>query len=245
MNVLLVDDEAPARRLLCEYLAAYRQLTIVGEATNGIEAARLIGELRPDLVFLDVKMPGLSGLEVVRHLAEVPQVIFATAYDDYAIEAFELSAVDYLLKPFTRERFARAVEKVLTRPDDHLAKLQTLTERLLGQAPAASPLRKVLVTAGRRIVTIDPVDIVRLEADGDYARIVTADAAHLSSSTLAELLARLDPERFFRVHRGSAVNIEHLAEVRRDGSTYYLEMDTGDVVRVSRGYAETVRAWLV
>lgn len=182
MTVLLVDDEAPARQLLREYLAAYPQLAIVGEATNGIEAARLIGELRPDLVFLDVKMPGLTGLEIVRHLAELPQVIFATAYDEYAIEAFELSAVDYLLKPFTRERLARAVDNVLARPDDHLAQLRTLTDRLLGQAPAASPLRKVLVTAGRRIVTIDPSNILRLEADGDYARIVTPEDTRLRAA---------------------------------------------------------------
>ena len=245
MTTLLVDDEAPARQLLREYLGAYPRIAIVGEAANGIEAARLIGELRPELVFLDVQMPGLTGLDVVRHLAELPQVIFATAYDQYAIEAFELSAVDYLLKPFTRERLARALDRVLARPHDHLAQLRTLADQLLGQAPKTSRLRKVLVSTGRRIVTIDPADIVRLEADGDYARIVTASATHLSSSSLTELVARLDPERFFRVHRGSAVNVEHLAEVRRDGSTFYLEMDNGDSVRVSRGYGEVVRAWLV
>ena len=245
MTVLLVDDEAPARQLLREYLGAYPAFEIVGEASNGIEAARLIGELRPGLVFLDVQMPGLTGLDVVRHLTELPQVIFATAYDQYAIEAFELSAVDYLLKPFTRERLARAVEKVMARPDDHLAQLRALAEQLLGQSQQASRLRKVLVSAGRRIVTVDPGDIVRLEADGDYARIVTVEASHLSSSSLTELVARLDPERFFRVHRGSAVNVEHLRAVKRDGSTFYLEMDNGDVVRVSRGYGAVVKDWLV
>ena len=251
MTVLLVDDEAPARQLLREYLDAYPDVCVVGEAVNGIEAARLIGELRPDLVFMDVQMPGLTGLEVVRHLAELPQIIFATAYDTYALEAFELSAVDYLLKPFTRERFSRAIEKVLERPSDALAGLQSLAERLLatetpdkaGAVPTR--LRKILVPAGRRIVTLDPAAVVRLAADGDYARIVLAEVDYLSGSSLTELHARLDPACFYRVHRSSVVNVEHLAEVRRDGSTYYLHMDNGDVVRVSRGYGEVVRAWLV
>ena len=245
MTVLLVDDEAPARQLLREYLGAYSELAIVGEAVNGIEAARLIGELRPDLVFLDVQMPGLSGLDVVRHLAELPHVIFATAFDQYAIEAFDLSAVDYLLKPFTRERLDRAVEKVMARPDDSLAGLQALAERLIDNVPRADRLRKILVSTGRRIVTIDPAEVIRLEADGDYARIVTAAGSHLSSSSLTDLLARLDPAAFFRVHRSGAVNLDRLGEVRRDGGTYYLEMDNGDVVRVSRGYAGVVKDWLV
>ena len=251
MKVLLVDDEAPARRLLREYLGAYPALGIVGEAVNGIEAARLIGELRPDLVFMDVQMPGLTGLEVVRHLAELPQIIFATAYDEYALEAFEVSAVDYLLKPFTRERFARAIEKVLDRPTDALAGLQSLAERLIAAEAAAgagttpAPLRKILVSAGRRILTLDPAAVVRLEADGDYARIVLAGGSHLSGSSLADLHARLDPTCFYRVHRSSVVNVEYLAEVRRDGSTYYLHMDNGDVVRVSRGYGAVVKDWLV
>ena len=245
MRVLLIDDEAPARRLLREYLGAYPQLQIVAEATNGIEAIRLIGEHAPDLLFLDVQMPGLTGLEVLQNLPQLPKVIFATAYDAYALQAFELSAVDYLLKPFTRERFARAITKVLQTPTANLDGVQALTERLLSADRGRRYAPKILVSTGSKIAALDPADVIRLEAEGDYAEIVTAEKSYLSGSCLGDLVERLDPSVFVRVHRSHIINVGHLAEVAKDGTTYYLIMSNGDKVRVSRGYADVVKAWVV
>lgn len=246
MKVLLVDDEAPARQLLREYLADYPQLRVVGEAANGVEAVRLIGAEAPDLVFLDVQMPGLTGLEVVQQLASLPQVIFATAYDAYALEAFERNAVDYLLKPFTRQRFAMAVQRVLAGRQDNLDRLRQLTEGLLeAREPTRRYPAKLLVPAGRRIAALDPADVVRVEAEGDYARLHTADGSYLAGQGLSALAERLDPADFYRVHRSSIVNLRHVAELRREGSTYYVVTSTGEQVRVSRGYADVVRGWLV
>ncbi len=245
MKVLLIDDEAPARRLLREYLGAYPQLEVVAEATNGIEAVRLIGQHSPDLLFLDVHMPGLTGLEVIQNLPQLPKVIFATAYDSYALQAFELSAVDYLLKPFTRERFAKAVRKVLDTPVDNLKGVQALTERLLATDRSKQYAPKILVSAGSRIAALDPTDIVRLEADGDYAKIVTAEKTYLSGGCLGDLVDRLDPSVFVRVHRSHVINLGQLAGVSRDGTTFHLSMSNDDRVRVSRGYMELVKSWLV
>ncbi len=245
MKVLLIDDEAPARRLLREYLGAYPQLEIVAEATNGIEAIRLIGEHAPDLLFLDVQMPGLTGLEVLQNLPQLPKVIFATAYDAYALQAFELSAVDYLLKPFTRERLAKAVTKVLQTPAANLDGVQALTERLLSADRGRQYAPKILVSSGSKIAALDPADVIRLEAEGDYAKIVTAEKSYLSSSCLGDLAERLDPGVFVRVHRSHVINLGQLAEVSKDGTTFYLAMANGDRVRVSRGYADVVKSWVV
>ncbi len=245
LKTLLIDDEAPARKLLREYLAAYPQIDIVAEATNGIEAIRLIGHHSPDLIFLDVQMPGLTGLEVLQNLPQLPKVIFATAYDDYALQAFELSAVDYLLKPFTRERLAKAVARVLETPTANLDGVRALTERLLAADRTMRYPPKILVAAGSKIAALDPAAVVRLEADGDYARIVTAEKTYHSSSCLGDLVERLDPKVFVRVHRSHVINLGQLSEVSREGTTFYLTMGNGDRVRVSRGYGELVRGWMV
>ena len=245
LKVLIADDEAPARKLLAEYLSAHPSLIVVGEANNGVDAVRLCETLSPDLMLLDVQMPGLTGLQVLEHLRELPQVIFSTAYDTYALQAFERNAVDYLLKPYTKTRFDRAIGKVLAGRDDNLAKVQALTEQLLAASAPRQYPPKLLVTAGQRIAAIDPDDIIRLEADGDYAQLVTAERSYVTSQGLSALLERLDPQHFFRVHRSSAVNLRHVVEVRRDGSTYYIVCADGASVRVSRGYAEVVRGWVV
>jgi len=245
IKVLVVDDEEPARRLLLEYLSAYPNLIVVGEANNGVDAVKLCQKLSPDLLLLDVQMPGLTGLEVLEHLDELPQVIFSTAYDTYALAAFEQSAVDYLLKPYTQARFAKAINKALAGRQQNLAKVQALTEQLLASAGPKQYPPKILVATGSRIAVIDPQDIIRLEADGDYAHICTQEQRFLSGQGLNSLLGRLDPSLFYRVHRSSAVNLQHVVEVRRDGSTYYISCSDGERVRVSRGHSDIVKGWMV
>ena len=228
LRVVLVDDEAPARSLLREYLAAHPGVEVVGECANGFEAVKTIGELSPDLVFLDVQMPKLDGFEVLELLDPAPAVIFCTAYDEYALQAFEVHAVDYLLKPFGRERLADA----LARARERLALAATRRESSPAEgdgAPEAAPAaRAALARAARgpgrhaeRIVVRDgaqvhvlPAERVDyLEAQDDYVAVHAAGATHLKHQTLSELADSLDPARFVRVHRSFVVNVERIARI--------------------------------
>lgn len=244
-KILLIDDEAPARQLLREYLADYPALVIVGEANNGVDALRLIDEFRPDLIFLDVQMPGMSGLELIQELEELPQIIFSTAYDQYALKAFELNAVDYLLKPFTRKRFAKAIERVMTEGSDNLHKVQALTENLMVQHNTSIYPEKVILSKGTRLVAIPTRDIIRIQADKDYSEVVTARDTYLSSHGIGQLEERLDPAFLVRVHRSTIVNMDEVEEIFRYGNGYDLRMSNQDVVRVSRSYAEVIKKWII
>jgi two-component system LytT family response regulator len=222
LRILLVDDEAPARALLREYLGAEAGAEVVGESANGFEAVKAIAELSPDLVFLDVQMPKLDGFEVLELLEPRPAVIFCTAYDEYALQAFEVHAVDYLLKPFGRERLAAA----LARARERLA-----LGAARGGSPAASastPSGAALAAAARgpgqyaeRIVVRDgaqvhviPVERVDyVEAQDDYVAIHESGKTHLKHQTLAELAEALDPDRFVRIHRSYVANVERIARI--------------------------------
>jgi len=224
LRVLLVDDEAPARSLLREYLGAHADVEVVGECANGFEAVKAIAEQRPDLVFLDVQMPKLDGFEVLELVAGepgAPAVIFCTAYDEYALRAFEVHAVDYLLKPFGRERLAEA----LGRARDRLA---LAAARAQDAPPAASPSGSALAASARgqgrfaeRIVVRDgaqvhvvPTEHVDyIEAQDDYVAVFAGGRSHLKHQTLAELAEALDPARFVRIHRSYLVNVDRIARV--------------------------------
>jgi len=216
LRVLLVDDEAPARSLLREYLGAHDGVQVIGECANGFEAVKAITEQRPDLVFLDVQMPKLDGFEVLELVAPepgAPAVIFCTAYDEYALRAFEVHAVDYLLKPFGPERFGKA----LAAARGHGA-----------PSPSASPAGAALAATARgqgrfaeRVVVRDgaqvhviPAELVDyVEAQDDYVALHAAGRSHLKHQTLAELAEVLDPERFVRIHRSYLVNVDRIARV--------------------------------
>jgi len=230
LRVVLVDDEAPARSLLREYLGAHAGVEVVGECANGFEAVKAIGELSPDLVFLDVQMPKLDGFEVLELLDPAPAVIFCTAYDEYALQAFEVHAVDYLLKPFGRERLAEA----LARARERLALAATRRESPAAEREGAAepgsapPARAALARAARgpgrhaeRIVVRDgaqvhvlPAERVDyLEAQDDYVAVHVGRDTHLKHQTLSELADSLDPARFVRVHRSFVVNVERIARI--------------------------------
>ncbi len=169
-KVVLVDDEMPARTLLKEYLQAFPKLKVVAECKNGIEAIGIINVLQPDLVFLDIQMPGKTGFEVLQEIEHLPQIIFATAYDQYALQAFNANALDYLLKPFTRERFEQAIKKALQQEPSVMHNLMALTESLQRKAYP----ERILVALGAKWVTLPVADIYWLEAEGDYTHIHTA-----------------------------------------------------------------------
>jgi two-component system LytT family response regulator len=238
LQVVLVDDEPPARSLLREYLSAHADVEIVAECANGFEAVKAIGEKAPDVVFLDVQMPKLDGFEVLELLDPGPLVVFVTAFDEHALRAFEVNAVDYLLKPVSRERLDAALDKVrgrgtrdADRPDP---------ERLAAEArPSGVARSRILVKEGMQVHVIPVERVETLEAQDDYVAIRTAGKTYLKTQPLATLAATLDEERFVRVHRSWVVNVECIARLESAGrDTKIAILKDGRQVPVSRsGYA--------
>ncbi|MEM1319572.1 MAG: LytTR family DNA-binding domain-containing protein [Bacteroidota bacterium] len=242
-KVALIDDEAPARSLLREYLSEYPELVIIGEANNGVDAIQLIKKFQPELVFLDIQMPGMNGFEVLQQLEEVPQIIFSTAYDQYALRAFEVNAVDYLLKPYTKERFSRSVQRVMQHQEENLLKLKSLAETLQQEvlnSPNNYP-SKILISSKNRLLAIDTNDIVWIEAEKDYSQLHTNTQRYLSSYGIGQIAEKLDPDVFIRVHRSSIINLNYIDEIFKYPSSYDVKMKNGDVVRVSRSYLDNIR----
>lgn len=224
IRVLIADDELPARRGLRRLLEAHPDLDVVGEARSGREAVAAILTLEPSLVVLDVQMPEGSGVDVVREVMatagrdRLPEVIFATAYDSYALQAFEVHAVDYLLKPYEPARLASALDRVrrhLHGAREPLAEagLHSLLVQLEGQARQTGYLTRLAIRVGSRIRFVDVGDIDYFEADGNYVRIHVGARSELARETLAALAAQLDPQRFVRVHRSVIVNLRRIVEV--------------------------------
>ena len=236
-KVVLVDDESAGRKLINEYLKDYPELIVLGEANNGVDAVKMINEFKPDLVFLDIQMPGMTGFDVLTHLEELPQIIFSTAYDQYALKAFEVHAVDYLLKPYTKERFKVAVERLRANAAEN--KARPLAESLLMDMPK-SPER-ILVQWQNKLVTISLDNVIRIEAFGDYSKLVTKDNTYVSNYGISTLEEKLNSSVFIRVHRSSIINLNAVKELHKYSKSYDVTMKNGDVVRVSRGYMENIK----
>ena len=248
IRALVVDDEKLARDRLIGFLGKVPGVEVVGQATNGVEAVESIAREKPDLVFLDVQMPGMDGFEVLKAIASpAPHIVFATAFDDYAIRAFEVEAVDYLLKPFARGRVEEAVGRVrarLERGNDGLD-VEAVLKRL--EEGRKEYLRQIPVHAGKRIllVSIDEVHWFGVEYRLVYAH--TVERAFMTNFTLRELEDRLDPELFFRAHKASLVNMRQVKEiVPWFGGRYKLVMrdQAASEVALSRAQARELRARL-
>lgn len=247
VRTLIVDDEPPARKRLRDLLAKERALEIVGEAGSGPEAVRMIRAERPDLVFLDIQMPGTDGFGVIREIAgdDPPLVVFVTAHDEHAIKAFEVQAVDYVLKPVLeprlKEAVRRAVERLRSGTRDTSGDLARLLERL-SQSPAPQPGRLPIKRDGS-VTFVRTDDIDWLEADGDYVRIHAGKATHMVRDTIAEVTAKLPAERFVRVHRSIVVNTERIREVQPwFKGDYVLILNDGTKLRSGRTYRAVVHA---
>ncbi|TBN04811.1 response regulator [Hyunsoonleella flava] len=235
-KVIIVDDEASGRQLIKEYLEDYEELILLGEANNGVDAVKLINEFKPDLVFLDVQMPGMTGFDVLTHLEELPQIIFSTAYDQYALKAFEVHAIDYLLKPYTKARFKVAIEKLRNNSNN---KARPLAESLLMETSKYP--KRILVQSQNKLVTINLEDVVRIEAYGDYSKIIVNDSVFLSNYGISTLEEKLNSDVFIRVHRSSIINLNKVKELNKYTKSYDVTMLNGDVVRVSRGYMSNIK----
>lgn len=234
-SVLIIDDEAAARLLIRQYLEGNEHFEIIGEYDNGLEAVVAINALEPDLVFLDVKMPGLSGLQVVQEIVHVPQIIFTTAYDQYALKAFDANATDYLLKPYTRERFEKGLTKILHHARPNLEEARRVAEQLTGRA-APENVSTILVESGSKLISLELKDVICMEADKDYTWMHTAAKSYMSNYGISQLEQRLSPSQFLRVHRSFIVNIGHIKEVHKEGASAQLVTSNGKVINVSRTY---------
>jgi two-component system, LytTR family, response regulator len=243
MTALIIDDEADARLMLKQYLSDFPQIQLLAECTDGLGAVAAIDQHEPDLIFLDIQMPGLSGFQVLQRVVHVPQVIFCTAFDRFALKAFDHNAIDYLLKPYTRTRFAQAVNKVLTNgPASNLAQVRQLSEHL---APESPQLTRLLVEQGHKMIALAVEKIVWIEADGDYTRLHTAERFYLSSSSMTDLEQKLPTRQFLRIHRSAIVNTDHLRNVERDSSGLHVCLSNGLRHKVSRSYQDTLKGWMV
>ena len=217
LRVVVVDDEPLARAVVREYLTKYSEVELVAECGNGFDAVKAVTELSPDLLFLDVQMPKLDGFEVLELLGRDVPVVFITAYDQYALRAFEVHAVDYLLKPFSEERFAEALERTRER----LRAMRTADEpqaldvdALVAQArPRQGPLERVLIRDGAQVNVIPVNRLDFVEAQDDYVSFKADGKQYLKDQTLANVEASLDPACFVRIHRSYILNIERIARV--------------------------------
>lgn len=248
MRALIVDDEPPARTLIREYLDEGARIELIGECGNGREAIETINDEVPDLVFLDVQMPGLGGFKVLERIDVLPHIIFSTAYDEYAIEAFDAGAVDYLLKPYSKARFRKAVDRALERVDQDDNEYGDRLAALLQNAKGGTEEfpQQLYVRHGDKIIPVDPTDIRWIEAAGDYSELHTAEETYLSSMGIGDLEERLDSAQFMRVHRSHILSFPAIDHLYSDGSGgYEAVLDDGTKVRVSRSYASAIRDRLV
>jgi two-component system LytT family response regulator/two-component system response regulator LytT len=248
INTLIVDDERPARDELAYLLKSFPEINLVGQGKNGEEAVALIKEHTPDLVFLDVQMPGLNGFGVIKKLMDrklkVPHIVFATAYDNYAVQAFEVNAVDYVLKPFDKGRIAKAIQrakKMLEAKSSPAERLETLVSQL-GMAKPAQRV-KLLVKTQQRLMLVDADDVVLASIEDGLITVVAKDMEGSSNyRTLEELQASLDSDIFWRAHRSYLVNINHIKEVVPwFKSSYMLKMDDKRQSEVPVSRAQTKR----
>jgi len=244
IRALIADDEPLARRGIRQLLERHDDIEIVGEARNGRETVLALRELKPDLVFLDIQMPLLDGFGVLRIIGvkQIPSVIFVTAHDEFAVRAFDAHALDYLVKPLKKARFARALERV--REQHRSAAVSDLTRKLsalLQEREKERHDRKVIVptSTGDLIINSDEIDWI--EADGYYAAIHARNGRHLVRESLTSLTERLDPAGFVRVHRAAVVNLDRVTEVRHEGSETLLVLRGGVRIPVSRRRRQVTR----
>jgi two-component system LytT family response regulator len=211
LRIVIVDDEPLARAVLREYAEADAGLEIVADCANGFEAVKAVTDLKPDLVLLDVQMPKLDGFEVLELLGREQPVIFVTAYDQYALRAFEVHAVDYLLKPFSAERFQEAMERARERVR---AKAVVPLDEIVREAkPRTGPAERILIRDGANVHVLPASAIDYVEAQDDYVAFKSAGKQYLKDQTLAAVEAMLDPARFVRIHRSFILNIDRIAKV--------------------------------
>lgn len=238
IKTLIVDDEKVARNLIRNFISDYDDFEILDECGNGEDAVKLILENKPDLVFLDIQMPGLTGINVIEIIKDeyLPKIIFTTAYDKYAVKAFEVNAADYLLKPFDKERFKQAIERVINSSEDN-SKLSQIINTLKKDK---DHITRIMIKHSGRITFLKTDEIDWIESAGDYVNLVIGDKKILHTDTLNNLENSLDPNKFIRIHRSSIANIDKIKELITDeNGKYNVRMKSGGMLSLSRTYKGT------
>lgn len=245
ITCVIVDDEKLARDLLREYIQQIPDMEIVGEASKGKEAVEVIDKLMPDLIFLDVQMPGMNGFDVLDEIVHDPYVIFCTAYDQYALKAFEKNAVDYILKPLDQERFKLGVERAISRMKVEQNNVGELLRNLKTENKTSYDSH-IFVQKSEKLLNLPVEEIVYLEASGDYTILTTKNDQFVSSSGIGKLEEILNPEIFIRVHRSTIININSLKEIEKHfNGGMVVKMLNGKSFPVSRTYAKLIRKKVV
>jgi two-component system, LytTR family, response regulator len=241
IRVVIADDEAPAREKLERWLSEQPDMAVVGSAEDGLSASQCIERFHPDVAFLDVQMPTLSGLQVAAQLepSSAPLIVFVTAFDEHAVKAFDLNAIDYLLKPYDRDRFARTVQRVRERLRDHQSGAAAVA---MGRARTSS-CERLLVPDGQRLQLIDTASVEWLEADDNYVHVHTTTRTYLLRRTLQDLLSQLGEQRFVRIHKSTAVNLGSIGSLTPlFKGDYEIHLHNGRTLRLSRRYRDTLFA---
>jgi two-component system, LytTR family, response regulator len=238
INAIIIEDEEPARKLLKTYLKEHEEINLLGEFSDGLSGVKAIQEFRPDLVFLDIQMPKLNGFEVLELSEFKPMIIFTTAYDQYAIKAFEANAVDYLLKPFSRERFADALKKAKVDLAKQITDSGNLKSAIAVIDEKPEILERIAVRSGSKIHLIPAGDILYIEADGDYVKFHTKEGSHLKEKPMKYFETHLDPKQFARIHRSYIANVNFIQRLDYyDKESYSAVLKDGTQLKVSsNGY---------
>ena len=219
VSAVIVDDEELARSVLKEHLAAHPEVDLLAECANGFEAVKTVNELKPGLIFLDIQMPKLDGFEVLELLDPRPTVVFVTAYDQHALRAFEIHAVDYLLKPFPADRFEEALQRAKARIGGGESRQVQPTD-LSASAKGDWPLDRIVVRDGAKVTFIPLAKLDFIQAQDDYVLLKTPEKGHLKQQTLASLETQLDASRFIRIHRSYILNLDRLVRVEQDSKEH-------------------------
>ncbi|MBS4061567.1 MAG: LytTR family transcriptional regulator DNA-binding domain-containing protein [Bacteroidales bacterium] len=235
IRTLIIEDEEPARNLLRTFLESFEEIDLIGECSDGFSGLKTINELQPDLVFLDIQMPRLTGFELLELLDDIPEIVFTTAYDEYALKAFDLNAVDYLMKPFSKQRLRQAVDKVIERFRIKSSGKEKVSQLVEQMHQKARPLERIVVKSGSKIHVIPIQDIEQLEAQDDYVMIHTAQGRFMKKETMASMEQNLPEDSFIRIHRSHIVNVSQIQRIEQYGKeSYLLILKNGNQVSVSK-----------
>ncbi|OFY92642.1 MAG: DNA-binding response regulator [Bacteroidetes bacterium RIFCSPLOWO2_12_FULL_31_6] len=241
LKAIIIEDESLGRALIKNYLQDIKEIELIGEFADGFSGLKAINELHPDIVFLDIQMPKLTGLELLELLDEPPAIIFTTAFDEYAVKAFELNAIDYLLKPFSKERFDGAVKKIITQKNHHSPALINLKN----QVAKEKVLDKIIVKSNNNVFVIPLNEVIYIESEDDYVMIYTANGKYLQYQTMSYYEEHLTTSIFIRIHRSTIVNIHFIAKIEKFGKeTYQVVLKDGIGLKVSRSRYQELKEML-
>jgi two-component system, LytTR family, response regulator len=234
IRTLIIEDEEPARDIVKTYLSKYSDVEIIGEAADGFSGVKLINELKPDLLFLDIQLPKLTGFEILELAEHAPVIIFTTAYDQFALKAFEMNATDYLLKPFSADRFDGAIQKAVAKLNSKQDETQSIKKLVETVDEKTESIDRVVVKTGTKIKVIPAERIIYIEAQDDYVMIYAEEGKHLKEKTMKYFETHLDNSVFIRIHRSYIVNVNHIAQLEHfTKDSYVAVLKNGVKLKVS------------